>query len=214
MGNLYPGLTTIGITGTIGSGKSAVGKIVESLGIPVLDSDQIVHELLANDPEVQKLIIEKFGNSVILQNSSSTARAVDRKALGQIVFKDAEKRAVLEGILHPRVRTASRQKIEQLAQDTSIRLVACLVPLLFEANLGNEYDETWAVITEPAVLKERLMRRDNFSPAELEGRLATQLPQEKKASLADKVIDNSGSLDQTRKQVVELIDRLILRPAR
>jgi dephospho-CoA kinase len=64
------------------------------------------------------------------------------------------------------------------------------------------------------VLKERLMRRDNFSPTEVEGRLATQLPQEKKASLADNVIDNSGDLDRTRKQVVDLIDRLILRPTR
>ncbi|PWT94172.1 MAG: dephospho-CoA kinase [Candidatus Melainabacteria bacterium] len=214
MGKLYHGLTTIGITGTIGAGKSTVGKILEDLGIPVIDSDQIVHNLLAEDAEVQNLIVDRFGNSVVLQNSTSPTRAIDRKALGQVVFKNTQKRALLEEILHPRVRSISRQKIEQLANDPSVKLVACLVPLLFEANLGDEYDETWTVITEPTVLKDRLKRRDHLSPSEVEGRLASQWSQEKKASLADKVIDNSADLSQTRKQVVDLIDRLIPRQAR
>jgi dephospho-CoA kinase len=209
MGKLYPGITTIGITGTIGAGKSTVGKFLEDLGIPVIDSDQIVHNLLATDAEVQNLIVERFGNSVVLQNSASNTKSIDRKALGQVIFEDAQKRAALEAILHPRVRTISRQKLDQLAQDSSVKLLAYLVPRLFEANLGDEYDHTWTVITEPAVLKDRLKQRDKFSPAELEGRLATQWSQEKKASLADERIDNSGDLSQTKKQVLDLVDRLL-----
>ena len=209
MGKLYPGLTTIGITGTIGSGKSTVGKILQDLGIPVIDSDQIVHNLLATDTDVQNQIVERFGNSVVLQNSASKTKAIDRRALGQVVLEDAQKRAALEAILHPRVRAISRNEIEQLAKDSSVKLVACLVPLLFEANLGDEYDQTWTVITEPAVLKDRLKQRDNFSPAELEGRLASQWSQDKKASLADERIDNSGDIGQTKEQVLVLVDRLL-----
>ena len=209
MGKLHPGLTTIGITGTIGSGKSAVGKIITELGIPVIDSDLIVHNLLATDSEVQNLIVDRFGKEVVSQSSDSSTRTIDRKALGRIVFADRQKRAVLEEILHPRVRIISRQKIEQLAKNPSVNLVACLVPLLFEAHLQDEYDETWAVITDPSVLKARLRERDHFSEAELERRFDSQWSQEKKSTLADKVIDNSGDLKQTRKQILDLVNRLV-----
>ena len=87
--------------------------------------------------------------------------------------------------------------------------MGCLVPLLFEAGLGGEYDQTWTVVTDEPVLKDRLNKREHFSKAELEQRLALQWPQDKKASLADKVIDNSGNVEATRKQVLDLVNHLL-----
>ena len=209
MGRLHPGLTTIGITGTIGSGKSTVGKILKELGIPVIDSDQIVHELLAESGEVQQLVINRFGPRVVTTSSGSPITAIDRKALGRIVFQDSQARTDLERILHPRVREISYKRIERYANDPSVKLVGCLVPLLFEAGLGGEYDQTWTVVTDEPVLKDRLNKREHFSKAELEQRLALQWPQDKKASLADKVIDNSGNVEATRKQVLDLVNHLL-----
>jgi dephospho-CoA kinase len=202
------GVITLGITGTIGSGKSTVGKILAELGIPIIDTDEIVHSLLSSDKNTQRLVIERFGSSVVA-NEGLAAQSINRKALGQIVFKDDLARNALEKILHPRVRQICRAKIEEYAKHPSRKLVAFLVPLLFEAGLASEYYQTWAIVTRDDVLRDRLLRRDGFSQAEVERRLAAQWTQEKKASLADKVVDNSGSEAETRKQVVELIHELI-----
>jgi dephospho-CoA kinase len=209
MVGLYSGLTTIGITGTIGSGKSTVGTILKELSIPVIDSDEIVHNLLATSAEVQDLVVERFGPGVIISKPGSSAHQIDRKALGRIIFKDPAGRADLEKILHPRVRDAFRRQLEQFGKDPSIKLVGCLVPLLFEAGLRSEYDQTWAVVTDDTVLKDRLKKREGFSLLELEQRLAAQWPQEKKSALADKVINNSGDLEETRKQVLDLVNQLL-----
>jgi dephospho-CoA kinase len=207
MGRFYPGLITIGITGTIGSGKSSVGKILQDLGVPVIDSDEIVHSLLATDQCTQHLVVQRFGTEVLLNETTGKSQ-IDRKALGRIVFNDPASKADLEKIIHPRVRELSRSMLDHYAEDASVTLVASLIPLLFEAKLGGEYDQIWAVTTDDAILRERLRMRDHFSEAELEKRLASQWPQERKAALADKVIDNSGDLLATRKQVSVFINQL------
>lgn len=200
-------VTTLAITGTIGSGKSTVGAILEELGIPVIDADKIVHELLACDQDTQKEIIARFGAEVVLP-SGATVGQINRKALGKIVFHDTKAKKDLETIVHPRVRQATLKKISEYGANPTIKIVAILAPLLFEANLGGEYDQTWAVIACEETLKARLRHRDGFSDSELRERIASQWSQEKKAARADKVIDNSLDLANTKSQVLALLNEL------
>src|ERR1700677_137505 len=106
-----PQITTIGVTGTIGSGKSTVGQILTELGVAVIDSDKIVHALLESDEQVKAEVIKRFGAPVRTDTISSGATKIDRKALGKIVFNDPEARKDLEKILHPRVREECRRLI-------------------------------------------------------------------------------------------------------
>jgi dephospho-CoA kinase len=190
----------IGITGTIGSGKSTVGKLLEERGVPVIDSDNVVHELLNTPNTVQQSVVDRFGKE-ILKNG-----AVDRIELGKKVFNDARARKELESIIHPAVIMECRRRA-YAHKDKPV--VAILAPLLFEAGLGSEYDEVWTVYASQAVLHERIKQRDRLSDNDIEKRIAAQWPQDRKAELAKHVINNSGSEEETRKQVGTLIDKLL-----
>jgi dephospho-CoA kinase len=200
---------TLGITGTIGSGKSAVGAILSDLGVPIIDTDKIVHMLLNSNSEVQQLVTERFGKSLLISTASGE-KQIDRKALGALVFNDAGARRNLELILHPRVRKECRRLTAEYATNGAT-VVGALVPLLFEANLKSEYDEVWAVIADDAKLRERLKIRDGLSDTDIEYRLKAQMSQNEKAKRADKIIDNSGDLAQTRQQVALRLHELQLK---
>lgn len=198
--------TVIGITGTIGSGKSAVGKIIMECGVPVIDTDQVVHSLLAQDGPVKIAVIDRFGRQ-ILDSSASAEGEIDRMKLGRIVFANESARKDLETIVHPAVILECRRLIATMSQQGE-SIVAVLVPLLFEANVTGEYDEIWTVVTSDSVLRERLKKRDKLSDSEIDDRLAAQWDQERKAASSHRVIDNSGSLEETAKQVRVLLDQL------
>jgi dephospho-CoA kinase len=208
----------LGITGTIASGKSLVGKILTEQGITVIDTDRLTHELLADDLNTKKAIVEQFGPQVLqapaqddIENETPGAhydlkQPIDRKKLGAIVFKDAVARHKLEQIVHPNVILNCRRKVAALQGQP---LVAVLAPLLFETNLADEYDEIWTVFTSEEVLRQRLADRDKLTQAEIEGRLAAQLAQSEKCQRAHQVIDNSGTEAETARQVYVLLDKLI-----
>lgn len=191
----------IGVTGTIASGKSAVGKILSKLQVPVFDTDEIVHELLTEPTQTRKAVFERFGQSIADSNGS-----VNRRALAQIVFADERARRDLEGIVHPAVIAECRRRIDQLPDSA---IAAVLAPLLFEAGLKDEYDETWSVYASGQSVKQRLMDRDKLSELEADKRLKAQWSQEKKAELADVKIDNSGTLEETEKQVEDRINAVL-----
>lgn len=197
----------LGITGTISSGKSLVGKILGERGVPVFDSDLIVHDLLTLDTETRAAVIERFGASIVDSNRNG---AINRQALGQIVFSDADARKDLEAIVHPAVIKESRRRIHEHPNNA---IVAVLAPLLFEAGLKNEYNEIWTITTNLETLKQRLRQRDQLSDSEVERRLAAQWSQERKASLSDVVIDNSGTPEDTAKQVDLHLEKLKLKTA-
>jgi dephospho-CoA kinase len=192
----------LGITGTISSGKSLVGKILSERGVPVFDSDQIVHDLLSMDTPTRKAVVDRFGESVVDGNGNG---AINRAALGKIVFSDAQARKDLEAIVHPAVIKENRRRIHEHPNNA---VVAVLAPLLFEAGLKNEYNEIWTITTDLETLKQRLRQRDKLSEAEVERRLAAQWSQEKKASMSDATVDNSGTPDNTARQVDELLQKL------
>lgn len=187
----------IAVTGIIGSGKSLVGRILEEIGVPVFDTDKIVHYLLTEDTPTRELVFKRFGDGIRQSDGS-----VDRRALGNVVFADADARRDLEAIVHPAVRTECRRRVESVCDQP---LVAVLIPLLFEAGLEKEYKEIWTVTADEAILRERLQRRDNLAGDEMDRRIAAQWSQEKKAKLATRVIDNSGSEAATRKQIEALV---------
>jgi dephospho-CoA kinase len=204
----------LGITGTIASGKSTVGRLLAERGIAVIDTDQLTHDVLTNDISVKKAIVEQFGPGVLesadYENASSKDhgpdRPIDRKNLAKIVFQNSDSRRKLEQIVHPSVVLSCRRRIKELNKE---KIVAVLVPLLFEANMADEYDEIWTVFTSEEVLKQRLGERDKLDAIEIQRRLQAQLPQSEKCSRADQVIDNSHSEAETARQVNLLIEKLL-----
>lgn len=188
----------VGITGTIASGKSLVGKILEEEGVVVIDTDKVYHDLLRTD-DMKGAIRARFGEAVF------DGGEVNRKKLGAIVFSDEAARRDLNAITHPRIRQECRRRASLVPEP---KLVVQLVPLLFEAGLHKEYDEVWTVIASPQVVRERLKQRDKLSDAEVDKRLAAQFPQDEKARLSHRVIDNSGSVEETRAQVRRILAEL------
>jgi dephospho-CoA kinase len=217
------GPIVLGITGTIASGKSTVGRLLAEKNIAVIDTDQLTHDVLAHDVSVKKAIVEQFGPGVLEAQAAETTnnaasseaanveispidRPIDRKNLAKIVFQNADSRRKLEQIVHPSVVLSCRRRIKELNQE---KIVAVLVPLLFEANMADEYDEIWTVFTSEEVLKQRLGERDKLDAIEIQRRLEAQLPQSEKCNRADQVIDNSHSEAETARQVNLLLEKLL-----
>jgi len=183
----------VGITGNIGCGKSLVGTLLADHGIPVIDSDHISHELYKNHELVQKEVIKNFGT-------------LDRKKLGKIIFSDPKKRKLLESIIHPRIA----ERLGEWVRDNEDKeIVANLVPLLFEAKLEDRFDVVVTVLTEEKTQIERIQSRNpDWSMDEIMKRIGSQIPQEEKKARSQFVIDNSGAMDETMKQVAKLVEDL------
>lgn len=190
----------LGITGGIGAGKSTVGEFLKSYGVVVIDSDDIVHGLLEHSSAIKDAVLQRFGAKV--RNSDGS---INRKTLGRVVFEDPAARKDLESIVHPEVRKAAREKIEEHANEP---VIALLIPLLFEAGMSSVFDEVWSVDCPYDQCVQRLKARTGLTKEEIDQRIQAQLPQKEKNALANAVIDNSGTIDQTRTQVARLLDRL------
>ena len=176
----------IGLTGGIASGKSSVGRLLAARGWPVLDADQYAREALAPNTAAAKAVAQRFGAVV------GNAADLDRKALGLIVFSDAEERRWLETLVHPVVRDRLQQ---ELVRHSQAPVVVLMIPLLFETGLEALCSEVWLVDCEPQQQLERLMRRSGLNQADAQARLAAQWPLSRKRPLADRVIDNRGNAD-------------------
>ena len=192
----------IGLSGGIGSGKSTVSKLLAELGATIVDADALVHEMQAAGQPMLEEIRAAFGDGVIHDDG-----ALDRPALGAIVFRDPDKRKVLEKIVQPPV-VAEMARRATVAIDAGEPMVVMDIPLLFEGKkaetgsaAANDYDATVCVWVPVEVQIERTIERDACDRGEAERRVAAQMPIDEKRDLADHVIDNSGSPDETRKQV-------------
>ena len=195
----------VGLTGGIGSGKSTVGGQLVALGAALVDADAIVHELQAPGQPVFEAIVEEFGTGVV-----TTDGALDRPALGTIVFGDESARQRLGELTHGPV-IAEMANRAQRALDAGAPLVVLDVPLLFEGRAAGRgststvaYERTVLVWVPPEVQLERTVARDGCTADEASKRIAAQLPIDSKRELADHVIDNSGSPEETARQVEDL----------
>jgi len=192
----------IGITGGIACGKSIVRKILDNLGIPTIDADEIVHDILQNDKQIIDQLIDIFGKSILNYDDG-----IDRKVLAKIVFTQEEKLKQLESIIHPNTYRVIKQSIAKSNSD----IVGVVIPLLFENNRQHMFDSVWLVISEEEEQINRLKLRDDMSEDEAKQRIAAQMPQNLKMAMADVIIDNSGSIEDIQDEVVRLINQIQLK---
>ncbi|MEF3303753.1 dephospho-CoA kinase [Paenibacillus sp. GYB003] len=192
----------IGLTGGIASGKSTVAAMLVERGAVLIDADRIAREVVLPGTPALEQVAERFGSGVLLPDGS-----LNRKALGEIVFGDEAARKELESILHPRIRALMRERMETHERQSPDKLVVVDVPLLFESKLQAMFQETVLVYIPRSLQLARLMARDELTERQAESRLAAQMPIEAKRELADFVIDNSGELEETRRQVDEYCKR-------
>lgn len=191
---------TVGLTGNIACGKSTVGRMLLELGADYLDTDRIVHDLLAGDTPQARRIIEQFGPTVAAGDGS-----IIRSALGAIVFREAEKLRELERILYPRVEEIVHERIA--ATDATVIVIDGV--RIFESGLAAELDEFWVVTCSVEAQRERLARDRSMASADIAARLSSQPPLEAKLGRAAVVIDNSGDVVGTRRAVESAYRRVI-----
>ena len=185
----------IGLTGGIASGKSTVSDMLRELGAIVIDMDRIAREVTTPGSPALLELNRRYGPEILNEDGS-----LRRDAVGRIVFNDPVERKWLERLLHPLIR----ERAEQLATEAAAaghRVVVFDVPLLYETGWNAWVDEVWTVYVPVDIQRRRLQRRDGYAEEEADSRLASQWPIDQKAECSDRLIDNSGSLEDTRRQV-------------
>lgn len=192
----------IGLTGGIATGKSYVRARLEALGMPAIDADSVVHELLGPG-EAAARVVRRFGPAVL-----DPAGGVDRRALGRLVFADAGARSDLEGILHPLVYERIGLWMAE-KQAAGARAALADIPLLFETGHERDFDVVVVAACEPDEQVRRVMARDGLSEEAARARLVAQWPIARKAARADHVIRTDGTFAETDAQVDALYRLLI-----
>ena len=185
----------VGLTGGIASGKSAVADMFAGLGVPVIDTDRIAREIVSPGSPALEEIAAAFGADVLLADGG-----LDRARLRKIVFSDPARRKQLEAITHPRIGVAMETQCRQAGGPYQL----VVVPLLIESGLDRRVDRVLVVDCPEELQLERLMTRDGESAAHAQQVLAAQLSRAERLARADDVVDNSGSLTETRRRVTAL----------
>jgi dephospho-CoA kinase len=192
----------VGLTGGIACGKTVVRQRLEERGIPTLDADSVVHRLMKPGTEVTRQVAEAFGESVL-----ESSGAVDRKALGALVFADEASRLKLNAIVHPAVWREIERFFEE-RERASDAVAVVDAALMIETGSYRRYDTVVVVHCRPELQLERLMARDGLSRDDALRRIRSQMPIEEKISYADFLVDTSGTLEETLKQTDELASKL------
>ncbi len=193
-------MPVIGLTGSIGSGKSTVARHLQKLGARVVDADQIAREVVEPGSEALREIARVFGPGFINSDGS-----LNRQKMAEAVFSDPGALARLNAITHPRITAVIKREIEKHRSKTHSQTgepaLVIDAPLLIETGLHRYVDEVWVIKVEENSLLQRAAARDRTSLNEVRKRLGTQMPQEDKLKYATRVIDNSKSLSYTLEQV-------------
>jgi dephospho-CoA kinase len=192
----------VGLTGGIACGKSVVAALMREMGLHVLDADALAHRLMEPGQPAYEDVVREFGHEILRPD-----RHIDRKKLGDIVFRDPARREQLNRIVHPRViETRERELIElELAMPRGIAVVEAA--LLIEAGYYKKVDRLIVCFCRPEQQMERLLAR-GLTEGEARQRMAAQMPLEEKLRLADDVVNCSGRMEDTRRQVEELVAKL------
>jgi dephospho-CoA kinase len=193
---------TVGLTGGIASGKSAVAAELRRRGAAVIDADQLARQVVEPGQPALAEIAARFGAEVLTDRGE-----LDRKRLGAIVFADLEARRALERITHPRIAAAGQEEIRRRAA-AGARVVFYEAPLIVENGLHRGLDALIVVAVDRAVQKQRLMARDGATAEAAEARIAAQLPLEQKLAVATWVIDNSGGPEALPAEVARVVAEL------
>ncbi len=186
----------IGLTGGIATGKSTVVKMLLRKGAYIIDADQLAREVVEPNQPAWREILKWLGKSILLPDQS-----LDRGKIAELVFGDPQKLKILNGIIHPRVGTRIIERTREIEQTDPNAVIVYDIPLLIEAGMQEMVDLILLVYAPRELQLKRLSERDDLNPEEAEQRLAAQLPIDEKRKYAHQVIDNSGSLAETEKQV-------------
>jgi dephospho-CoA kinase len=189
----------LGVTGGIATGKSTVVNMLRELSAPLIDFDVLAREVVEPQKPAWKDIVAYFGEQVLQED-----RQLDRRKLSDIVFRDFEKRKKLESFTHPRIYEAFFAQLNGIVEKDPNAIVLVDVPLLIELNLQYMFHKTLLVYVPQEVQIKRLMERDGINEKEASGRIKAQLPIDDKLGYTDYVIHNDQSLDETKRQVLDL----------
>ena len=193
----------VGLTGGIASGKSTVSRILGDLGVPVIDADVIAREVVAPGSAVLGRVVDAFGEEVL-----SDDKSLNRARLGEIVFSDASKKKILEGILHPEIIAEQDRRLKNMESEGNTPIAVVDAAVMIESGSWKRFDLIVVVDCDESQQISRLCRRNGMREEEAMRRIEAQMPLSEKVKYADHVIDNRGSMDDTRKQVEELIKSL------
>ena len=196
---------TIGLTGGIASGKSEVSRVLQSLGVGVVDADKLAREVVAPGSEGLREVVATFGTGVLAPDGS-----LDRERLAAIVFGDEPARKRLQAITHPRIGQLSAQRIAAL-RASDAPYVVYDAPLLVEVGAHQGFAALIVVAAEEAIQVARLLARDGFAEREARQRIAAQLPLARKIAVADYVIRNDTSLQALEARTREVHDQILER---
>jgi dephospho-CoA kinase len=194
----------VGLTGSIGVGKSFVGSVFVQLGCRLLDADDTAREVVLPGTEGLKNIVNEFGPEVLQLDG-----ALDRKVLGSIVFANLEKRQRLNAILHPRIIERQDEILNAWELDDPHGIAIVDAALMIESGGYKRFDKLIVVHCRPEVQLERLMLRDGLSPDEAQERIDSQMPQSEKQKFADYLIDTSDGFELTRQRTTEVYNQLM-----
>lgn len=186
----------MGLTGGIGSGKSAVAELLEGHGAVVIDADQLARAAVAPGSPGLAAVVAEFGEGVLTPEGE-----LNRPALGEIVFSDPDARARLNAIVHPEVRRLAAEQ-ERLTRPDAV--VVHVIPLLVETGQQATFDVVVVVDVDPEIQLARILRRDGLTPDQARARINAQADRATRVAAADFVIDNSGSEADLAARVKEL----------
>lgn len=190
----------VGLTGSIGTGKSTVLKIFKDLGAYVIDADEIVHSLYKRK-DIQEKVKSEFGDVFNEDNS------LNRKKVAEIIFNNPEKKKILESIIHPEVRKEINNKIRDIENKDKNAIVIVEIPLLIETGQYKEYDTVVVVYSPKNLQLDRLLKK-GLSKEEALKRINSQMDIEEKLKYADFVINNSSSIEDLKKEVIKTFNNL------
>ena len=192
-------MTVIGVTGGVGTGKSTVARLFQRRGAVVFDADRVAHQLMRRGTPVWRKVRAEFGPGIL-----DGAGQIDRRKLGQRVFRSPAKLKALTGIIHPAVRRSIHEELRKLRKRRPDAVAVLDIPLLVESGSAYRADAL-VVVTAPArEAARRLRRRSGWPAREMKRRGSFQMPLREKVKHADFVVRNGGSLAGTRRQVVRV----------
>jgi len=194
-------MLTVGLTGGIASGKSAVARLLQERGCAIIEADLLAHEYLQPENPVSQEVIHEFGAGIL-----GASGKIDRAKLGEIVFGDAGKIERLNAIIHPHVLKETARRLQVLKQSGETDVAVVVAALHIETGYYKTFDRLAVAWCRPEQQLERLIKR-GLTPEQAERRIASQMPMEEKRRLADDQIDCSGTLEETTRQVDEALAR-------
>lgn len=192
----------IGLTGSIGTGKSTVSKLLRERGIAVIDADLLAREIVKKGQECLNDLKNVFGNQVLTIDGE-----LDRKKLGQIVFSDDSKLELLNSVTHPHIRRRMKVQMNELESKNN-KVIVLDIPLLFEAKMEDLVDIVLVVFAKEEIQIKRIMERDNCTQEEAMRIIKTQISQQDKISKSDYTIDNSGTIEELKEKLNGFLEKI------